>query len=541
MTNPFKKIAPALLLRGALFTLLGLLLLTQALPALINVQLSLDLSAALFGAGLLAFGVVDIVHGMKRLTRIRVEKLESRPIDFAYAPGAGGERLPPTLMSADENPNEAAQATLIEWLARVMPRLAYLPLPYTGALHSTLIAFGLGVLGLAIYVLLRVLMAGPMGDAQLANMLDWYLFLYFLLGFAFWAGISRYGFRRALIFEARLMPTRIVTLFLALLLAAVVAAIALSRAETPLVAPPSLGPLVPLLWGGSLLVVLGAVTLVMLRARRAPNAYSVHRGEEFFTVGMHPSDIINIIKSCTGKIGAGAYMHMGNWKPDYKEHTAVHAGEFEANLNAESAIRLNEAPSAHPEARLGTAFAWLGVLLTAAAGVWLWQASGTSWSNTGEMLLMLRTPIALLIFGVLIYRLGIIPVAELEWTSVLTNCRMEGTFQSQGGMALVNNGSNSLKGSVLTSATVQPRCAFLTSVGFLQPGLAKNSVVRLIDRVEPADSVANDLLGAIHAQAARVHSAGSPVAPAAPVGEALPDPAQAGDGAGRANGPEPAA
>jgi len=536
MTNPFKKIAPALLLRGALFTLLGLLLVTQALPALINVELSLDLSAAVFGAGLLAFGVVDIVHGMKRLTPIRVDKLETHPINFAYP---DGDRIPPRLMGADENPNEAALASLVEWLARVMPRLAYLPLPYTGALHSTLIAFGLGVLGLAIYVLLRVLMAGQMGGAELANVLDWYLFLYFVLGFAFWAGISRYGFRRALIFEARLMPAKIVSSFLALLLAAVVAAIALSRADTALAAPPSLGPLVPLLWGGSLLVVLSAVALVMLRARRAPTAYGVHRGEEFFTVGMHPSDIINVIKSCTGRIGAGGYMHMGNWKPEYKEHTAVNAGEFEADLNAESAIRLNEAPSAHAEARLGTALAWFGVLLTAGAGVLLWQASGTAWPNAGEMLLSLRTPIALLIFGVLVYRLGIIPVAELEWTSVLTNCRMEGTFQSQGGMALVNNGGNSLKGSVLTSATVQPRCAFLSSVGFLQPGLARNSVVRLIDRVEPADSVANDLLGAIHEQAARVHSAGAPIAPVAQAGEALPDPAQAG--AEPPGGPEPAA
>jgi len=145
----------------------------------------------------------------------------------------------------------------------------------------------------------------------------------------------------------------------------------------------------------------------------------------------------------------------------------------------------------------------------------------------------------MLIFGVLVYRLGIIPVAELEWTSVLTNCRMEGTFQSQGGMALVNNGGNSLKGSVLTSATVQPRCAFLSSVGFLKPGLAKSSVVRLIDRVEPADSVANDLLGAIHAQAARVHSAGAPVAPVAQASDALPDPSQVGTG--DSGGPEPAA
>jgi len=90
---------------------------------------------------------------------------------------------------------------------------------------------------------------------------------------------------------------------------------------------------------------------------------------------------------------------------------------------------------------------------------------------------------------------------------------MNGTFQTQGGMALMHSGDRTIKGSVLTSATVQPRCAYLASVGFLQPGLAKQTVPRLIDKVEPADPVCNELLAAIHQQAQRMTTIGTPAEP----------------------------
>ena len=50
-------------------------------------------------------------------------------------------------------------------------------------------------------------------------------------------------------------------------------------------------------------------------------------------------------------------MHLGSWKPAFKEHTAVQAGEFEADLNAESNILLKESGSTHAEVTIGTALA----------------------------------------------------------------------------------------------------------------------------------------------------------------------------------------
>ncbi|HZW59766.1 MAG TPA: hypothetical protein VFE85_05680 [Woeseiaceae bacterium] len=525
MTNPFKKIAAALLLRGGVFSVLGLVLLARAVPSLLDLELSLNVSGALIGAALLGFGVTDIVHGVQQLTRMRKDKLDTPAIDQAYNRGSGGSALPERLMNADENPNEAGQARLIDWLARIFPRLAYLPHPYTGALHAVLVAFSFGVAGLVLYVLLRIVMAGPTDQQQLGNILDWYLWLYFLIGFAFWAAVSRYGFRRALRFESRLMPGRMVTAFLFLLLGAVVLAVAMGKTGTEAAAPPDLGLLIPILWGGSLLVVAATGAIAYLRSRRAPDHYAVHRGEEFFTVGMHPTDMINVIKSYTGRLGAGAYMHLGSWKPDFKEHTAVQAGEFEANLDAESGIQLNDDVPASLEARVGTVLAWAGILTITLAGVLLWQAAGTSWDSTLDAAVSLRTPAALSIFGFLLYRLGIIPTAELRWTSVITSCRIDGTFQTQGGMALMNSGQHTLKGSVLTSATVQPKCAYLTSVGFLRPGLGRNKVVRLIDRVEPAAQIAGDLLAAIRHQATQMMHAGAPLAAAASAQPALPEPA----------------
>ncbi|MDZ7643836.1 MAG: hypothetical protein U5K76_06190 [Woeseiaceae bacterium] len=537
MNNPFRKVASALLLRGALFCILGLLLLARTVPSLLDVDRTLNLPGALIGAFLLSFGVFDVVRGLQRLMRIRAEKLDTMPIDFAYVAGHGGEAIPPRLMSADENPNEDGQATLIEWLARVFPRLAYLPHPYTGTLHSVLVAFGLGVAGLVIYVLLRVLMAG---QPQLGSILDWYLWLYFLIGFGFWAAVGQFGFRRAIRFESNLMPGKLVTLFLVLLVAAIALAIGQARVGTEVSAPPDLGALPAILCAGALLVMSAVAVIVYLRGQRTPDEYAVHRSEEFFTVGMHPTDMINVIKSATGKLGGGAYMHLGSWKPTFKEHTAVNAGEFEADLNAESCIKLNDRPSGGVVSLLGTGLAWAGIIVVALAGVLLWGTAGDGWNTTLAGVMSLRVPIALSIFGTLLYRLGIIPVAELEWTSVLTSCRIEGTFQTQGGMALMNAGGNLLKGSVLTSATVQPRCAYLTSVGYLQPGLARNRVVRLIDRVEPAPHVANDLLAAIRTQASQMLLAGASSAPDAGSMPELPDPAAAADGPPATDGNEPA-
>lgn len=513
MTNPFKKIAAVMGARGLLFSLLGLVLLGRAVPTLLSMDRVPDVAAALIGILLLTVGVFDLVRTAQQVTRLRKDKLDFSPIDQAYAAGPGGTRLPPTLMAADENPNEAGQANLVEWLARVFPRLAYVPRPYTAALHAAVIALAMGVLGVVILVLLRVLLAASTSAAQLSAILDWYLWLYFVSGFVFWAAVSRYGFRRALRFEGNLDGRKMVLIFLAVLAGAVVLAIGMSKADATPEPPPALGNLPTLLVLGSLLVIGATAAIVFIRGRRASDQYSVYRGEEFFTVPMHPTDLINVVKSYTGKLGAGTYMHLGSWKPEFAEHTAVSAGEFEADLNAESGISLVDNAPASPENAIGSGFAWLGLAMTAAAGFLLFQAASADWSSAPAMVEALRTPVGLGIFGVLFYRLGIIPVAELEWSSVIVQCLVNGTFQTQGGMALMHSGDRAIKGSVLTSATVQPRCAHIASVGFLQPGLAKQTVPRLIDRVEPAEQVGNELLAAIHRQAQQMTTIGTPAEP----------------------------
>ncbi len=533
MTNPFKKIAPALFLRGALFALLGLVLLAKTVPSLLNLEQGFDIAGGVIGAFLLTFGVMDLFGAAQRFTRLRTEKLDFSAIDFAYVSGSGGAQIPRTLMDSDRNPNEAGQASLIEWLARVFPKLAYLPYPYTAALHSVLIALGIGLLGLLLLLMLRIVMAEQTGQEQLANILDWYQWLYLVLGLAFWAAVSRFGFARALLFQGSLMPKKIVGLFLLLLVLAVVYAISTARTGATLAAPPDLGALPLILWVGSLLVIAATIALVFLRGKRSVDRYAVAREEEFFTVGMHPTDMINCVKSFTGKLGEGIYMHLGSWKPAFKEHTAVQAGEFDADLNAESNIQLNDSGTSYIDTTVGMALAWIGILVTSAAGFLLWQSADASWDTVTAALMSLRTPIALLVFGSLLYRLGAIAVAELAWTSILTYCHIDGTFQAQGGMSLMNAGETTVKGSVLTTATVQPRCAYLTSVGFLQPGLAKCTVVRVIDQVDTAGQVTSDLLAAIHHQCNQMTAAGAPVAAPNPVlldqSEASPQPVDAAD------------
>lgn len=513
MTNPFKKIAPALGIRGLLFALLGLILLARAVPTLLSMDGIPDIPAAAIGIFLLTLGVIDLVRAAQRMTRLRKEKLDFTPIDFMYVKGAGGQQLPPDLMASDDNPNERNQPDMIEWVARVFPKVAFVPRPYTGALHAALIAFSLGVLGVVSIILLRVMLAGSAAAPQLGLILDWSIWVFFVLGFMFWAALSRFGFRRALHFDGNLRGGRMVGIFVALLAASIFVIIGSTESSTSLAAPPDMGILTAILIVGSIVVIGAAAALVFLRSRRAPDSYSTFRGEEFFTVGMHPTDMINVIKSFTGKMSGGAYMHLGSWKPEFAEHTAVSAGEFEANLNAESGITLSDETSTRPEKGIGNALSWAGLMLTGLAGFFLFRAAGIDWSSEEAVGNALSTPLGLMIFGALFYRLGLIPVSEMEWTSVITNCLITGTFQTQGGMALMSAGDNSIKGSVLTSATVQPRCAYLTSVGFLRPGAAKHKVPRLIDKVEQAEQISNEMLAAINSQAQQMMSVGTQLPP----------------------------
>ncbi|MCB1843482.1 MAG: hypothetical protein KDI09_11010 [Halioglobus sp.] len=525
MTNPFRKIAPFLLFRSAVFTILGLLLIARLLPALAieNVGAAFNVGAAIVGIGLLSAGVRDAVNGIKYLTPLRPDSISIAPIDAAYGAGGGGKAIPEGLIERDENPNEASHSLTVQWLVRLMPSLAFLPLPYIGVLSAMLVALGLGVGGVLVYVLLRTVLPTQLGTATVASLLDWYMTMYFLLGIVFWAGISRFGLRYALSFHSFVVPGRVIGIFISLLGASVIAAFALSAAGTDAPSPPPLGGFIALVLAGSLLTLGSAFGLVLLRAARSPERFAVYRDDEFVTVGMHPTDVINVIKSYTGRIGAGLTLHIGDWRPGFKEHTAVHAGEFEARLHAESAICYDENPARGSEAGLGTLLAWSGIVLTTLAGVLLWRASGQSFATVGDALATLQWPVATFVFGTLLYRLGIIPVAEMPWSSVLLACHIDGTFQAQGGMTLMNSGDQALKGNVMTSASVQLRSAQISSIGLLQPGRSKNAVVRLIDRVTPSPEIAAGVLERIREQAKRMH-AGTNHGPAvAPALNVLPD------------------
>ncbi len=513
MTNPFRKVAIALFARGALFTLIGLYLLIRLIPALINVEAGVDLAGGAIGVLLLGLGIRDIFAALQRYTPLRTDRLDFFGIGRAYPPRYSEDSLPLDLMNSDANPNEQHQGSRGEWIARINPKFAYIPLPYKTIFRAALIAVMLGIAALLGYLFLRVALAGDAKVTHLGEILGWYQSMVFVVGYLFWLSISRHGFRNIYRYERNLIPGKMVAFFVGLVAFSVLASLVVANVEKEALASPDLGWLPVIIWIGSLVTIAVCMLLVFLRSKRAPERYNVYRNEEFFTVSMHPSDIINSIKSYTGRIGGGAYMHVGNWKPKFQEHTAVSAGEFEADLHAESSIQLNEAGGQSSEAKIGNLVAFVGIFLSGAAGILLWQSSMNAVADPDGAVLSLATPIALFIFGSLLHRLGSIAIAELEWTSVAIYTHMDGTFQSQGGLALMQAGDHAVKGSVLTSANVQPRCAYITSIGYLDPRVAKEKIVRTIDRVIPAEPVANEMIEYIRAQAKKMLAAGAPVAP----------------------------
>lgn len=513
MTNPFKSIAVPLGARGALFLLLGLVLLARAVPTFLSMDAVPNIPAAVIGIFLLGIGVADLIRAAQRMTPLRKEKVNYTHIDAAYSKGESGQEIPSDLMDQDANPNERDYPTTIEWLTRVFPKIAYTPPAYVGILHSILIASLLGVMGVIGVIALRVVLAGSLDGTQLSLVLDWSLWFYFLAGFVFWAAISRFGFRRALHYGRYLRGGRMVGIFVLALGAAVFFTLGSVASPGTMPAPPSIGVLTTILLLGSLAVIVATGVLIFIRIKRAPDHYSVYRGEEFVTVGMHPTDMINVIKAFTSKMSGGTYSHLGSWKPKFAEHTAVSAGQFDAILNAETSVAMNENTASRPEKRIGVALAWGGLAVMTLAGLFLFRAASTNWASPDAVFSAVTVPIALMVFGALLYRLGLVPIAEQEWTSVVARCKIDGTFQTQGGMALMNAGDQSIKGSVLTSATVQPQCAYLTSVGFMRPGSAKHLVVRMVDQVEPAEPVAKEMLAAIHHQAQQMMGVGTQLPP----------------------------
>lgn len=513
MTNPFRKVALALFVRGALFTLIGLYLLIKLIPALINVKAGIDLAGGAIGVILLGLGIQDIFAALRRYTPLRTDRLDIFGIGRAYPPKYSEESLPLDLMNSDANPNEQHQGSRGEWIARINPKFAYIPLPYKTIFRAALVAVALGIASLIGYLFLRLALSGDAELVHLGEILGWYQSMVFLVGYLFWLSVSRHGFRNIYKYERNLIPGKMVAFFVGLVAFSALISLVVANAEEGAIAPPNLGTLPAIIWIGSLATIGVCVLLVFLRSKRAPERYSVFRNEEFFTVSMHPSDIINSIKSFTGRIGGGSYMHVGNWKPRFQEHTAVSAGEFEADLHAESSIQLNESGGQTSEAKIGNLVAFGGIFLSGMAGILMWQSASSAVVDPDGALLGLSTPVALFIFGNLLHRLGSIAIAELEWTSVATYTHMDGTFQSQGGLALVQAGDRSVQGSVLTSANVQPRCAYITSIGYLDPRMAKEKIVRTIDRVDPAEPIANDMIDFIRAQASKMMAAGLPVSP----------------------------
>jgi hypothetical protein len=516
MTNPFKKVAYALFLRGGLYLILGLFSIVAVIPAIMNIELSIDIAGGIIGLFLLGLGIRDIVAALQRITPLRLDRLAVHDIDKLYLGGREIGGLPLNLMNADANPNEQDPRNpgeeRDEWTSRVYPRFAFLPQPYKTVFQVALVALGLGITGVLLMLFLRVIVARSSPDVNLSALLDWYRWSTILIGYGFWFSISWFGFRNVFQYERPFRSLTTITPFIILLIVAAIASFGVSKTGSGIALPPSLGILPTLMWVGSLLTIAACVAFVYLRSKRAPNEYRVYRTEEFFTVSMHPTDIVNCVKSFVSRVGGGRYSYLGNWKPNFEERSAVSAGEFHADLHAESAIQLDEAGSKTFEASIGTLLAIIGVGLSAIGGFLLWNSNVAEWNGVYSITFALREPIALFVFGAVIYRLGNIAVAEMRWTSVATYTHLDGTFQTQGGMALMQAGDHSVKGSVLSSANVQPKCAYITSVGYLDPGRAKNKLVRIIDGVEPAEPIANEMLAFIKNQAINMMNAGAPVA-----------------------------
>lgn len=261
---------------------------------------------------------------------------------------------------------------------------------------------------------------------------------------------------------------------------------------------PSLQPWSGIVIAGSIMLVAGIGTIIMLRSREHGGTMSrtkVHLSE---SAGVHPQTILNGLKIILPHAIAGTSTELGNWDVLFDEQKNITGGKFEGLALGEYGIQREKAVHLGALRIFALVFAIAGIAIGAIAEIVLWKGVREAFFEH------CITAVALLLFGNLALLVANFPISEMAWKSCLFGCKLEGTYQGRSLSTVAPHGEQSGFGTYVTEYTLDGSFAAADSVSFFDMSLAKSRARRILVGTQLDVAKRDELLGALRMHLKRV-------------------------------------
>src|SRR5690606_15785772 len=283
--NPLRPVAIPLAIRALVAAILAIALLFEFAREMMNGfagRSSVALLAALLFVGM---ALRDAVAAFRASLTLPDHALEVRGIDHRYS-----DDEIQSLMVSGASPNEKYLSWVGKWAARASTRFFALPPVYQRLTEVALMALAYGAVALLLIVVLRVFGVAGGNAAAAEAVISWLFAGVVMLAYAYCFAMLR-DIYSAADWARKLAPGRIVnTLGAWLVLIAGVAFVA-QFIGVNIPNAPSLQPWSTLVIVGTLVIVVGILTLAHLRARDGTGKRSCSRINLTDNVSTHPQVI----------------------------------------------------------------------------------------------------------------------------------------------------------------------------------------------------------------------------------------------------------
>jgi len=494
--NPFKDAARLMLIRGAITTIIGVILLLSIKDLMNSGLQALAYITLLSSLIILADGITNLFSGVIKLFRFLVGREVPKSLNKSYSKEALYEML-----EGRKNFTFKSPANFLEHLTvSIYENYMFLPPPLRKILYQVLKMVYFASLIMISYGI--ILLTNYLGFSKVMdnNLLPWYTFILLSVLFVMWllnqpTGQRLYKLPSAktdIIFSLVIIITSIGLPF---------ASTAVSGVNIPY---PPIKPVSYVLLILLLAAVAGAFSfaLAFFRAKKVDPATLTSEFREHWSQNLHPQDVF---RSFTHELDNIRYKELPHRvylelnpqlnmegsmdKGTYAGETMVETQPYSKNLNEEDNL---------VKLRLGAAI--LGHLMGIIASIILFfSCKNLNTPEAGNIITMFLPVVILFIFSSYLTKLALVYWSEVTFESFLIYLKIEGSYTESTistGKAIYDSTSseNKLVRSSITSRLLISRLFTSTFAG----GLAKNlNQPRFVLTLEKADDMQNLVINGI--------------------------------------------
>lgn len=490
--NPLKPLSLPFALRTVLAIMLAYSILTRSAPGMMS-GFSGSSPEGLFAVLLLfTLASIDIAIVFHTWLRVPERSLECVAINAAYE-----TKEVEDLMICGTSPNEKFLSPIGRWAERASDRFFGLPAPYQRLAEIALTVIAFGIIAPVLFVLLQMFgKAG--GHPEVASIVwSWVSAGLISVSYLYWAQMLK-QFYSASTWSSTITASKIVRNIGVMLVTASLIAFSSTYFGIRFSSAPSLQPWSGIVIAGSIMLVAGIGTIIMLRSREHGGTMSrtkVHLSE---SAGVHPQTILNGLKIILPHAIAGTSTELGNWDVLFDEQKNITGGKFEGLALGEYGIQREKAVHLGALRIFALVFAIAGIAIGAIAEIVLWKGVREAFFEH------CITAVALLLFGNLALLVANFPISEMAWKSCLFGCKLEGTYQGRSLSTVAPHGEQSGFGTYVTEYTLDGSFAAADSVSFFDMSLAKSRARRILVGTQLDVAKRDELLGALRMHLKRV-------------------------------------